>query len=91
MKYNKSLKTPFESDGSSYEEYPRPQLKRDSYMSLCGEWELSVKTKNEVTSIGKINVPFPVESRLSGIERMLKKGESYVYSRTFRIESGFDA
>jgi len=90
VKYNKTLKTPFEADGSSYEEYPRPQLKRDSYTSLCGEWELSVKTKNGVSPIGKINVPFPVESRLSGIERKLKRGESYVYSRTFRIESGFN-
>ena len=27
--------------------YPRPQMKRDSYFSLCGEWELYIKNKNE--------------------------------------------
>ncbi len=82
------LTTPFEDEGSqstSWDEYPRPQMKRDSYLSLCGGWELSVKSKNGNTHLGKITVPFPPESRISGIERQLKKGEKYVYARTFAI------
>ena len=38
------LETPFEKDTQfSWQDYPRPQLKRDSYISLCGVWQLSVK------------------------------------------------
>ena len=38
------LETPFENDTQfSWQDYPRPQLKRDSYLSLCGSWQLSVK------------------------------------------------
>ena len=88
----KVLKTPFEdSSASSWtEEYPRPQMKRDSYISLCGEWELSVKKNGKEKSLGSIRVPFPPESRLSGIERELHRGERYVYKKTFSLPDGFD-
>ena len=87
----KSLKTPFEenSDVSWDSEYPRPQMKRESYFSLCGEWELSVKHGEKQTPLGAIRLPFPPESRLSGIERELKKGEKYIYSKSFALPSNF--
>ena len=87
-----SLHTPFESDAStSWEkEYPRPQMKRDSYLSLCGSWELSCKTAETEEPLGTIRVPFPPESRLSGIERQLKKDEQYIYRKTFSIPDGFN-
>ena len=82
---NKSLKTPFEDDKSSdWTEYPRPQMKRDSYMSLCGEWDLKVISKEEI-DLGKIQVPFSPEARLSGIEREKKDCEVYKYSKTFTL------
>ena len=82
---NKGLKTPFEDDSSSdWTEYPRPQMKRDSYMSLCGEWELKVISKDEI-DLGKISVPFSPEARLSGIEREKKDCEVYKYSKTFTL------
>ncbi len=88
---NKNLKTPFEDDERSWaEEYPRPQLKRESYFSLCGEWELFSKIENNEEKIGKITVPFPPESRISGIERTKKEREKYIYRRTFNIEEGFN-
>ncbi|MBQ3537044.1 MAG: hypothetical protein IJA39_00560, partial [Clostridia bacterium] len=61
------LSTPFEKDGCDWTEYPRPQMKRDSYLSLCGKWELSVMKKCESTKLGEITVPYPPESRISGI------------------------
>ncbi len=82
---NKNLQTPFEDDDSrDWTEYPRPQMKRDSYMSLCGEWEYSV---NEYvnTSLGKIKVPFPPESRISGIERELRRSEEFIYRKKFTL------
>lgn len=83
----KDLKTPFEDDTSSdWTEYPRPQMKRDSYMSLCGEWELSlIDVKGKESSVGKIQVPFPPESRISGIERDLEKKGVYKYLKKFSI------
>ncbi len=83
----KNLKTPFEDDNSSNwtEEYPRPQMKRDSYMSLCGDWELYLQRGAEKEFIGNVKVPFPPESRLSGIERELKIGERYVYVKKINV------
>ncbi|MBE6633591.1 MAG: MFS transporter [Ruminococcaceae bacterium] len=89
---NRGLKTPFEEAGedSSWNEYPRPQWKRDSYLPLNGEWTLSVLDKNGTeTPLGVIRVPFPPESRLSGIERELESGERYLYRRAFTLPRGF--
>ena len=83
------LKTPFEDEGSSdWTEYPRPQMKRDSYLSLCGKWELSIIKKGSSESLGDINVPYPPESRLSGIERQLQRGERYLYRKSFCLPDG---
>ena len=45
--------------------YPRPQMKRDSFFCLNGEWDIII---NE-GSPEKIIVPFAPESLLSGIGR----------------------
>ena len=61
------LHTPFEDDEGAWErEYPRPSMRRESWQSLCGEWELSVQSEGRTEPVGKIRVPFPPESRLSG-------------------------
>ena len=71
---NQNLITPFEGDTDfSWDIYPRPQARRDSYLSLSGEWDLSVKTEKTEENLGKIIVPFPPESRISGIFRTKKK------------------
>lgn len=77
------LDTPFEHEKeSSWEnEYPRPQMKRSNWQNLCGQWELSVEKDGKETVLGQIRVPFPPESRISGIQRHLQKGEKYVYRR----------
>ena len=82
----KDLKTPFEDDTSNdWTEYPRPQMKRDSYMSLCGEWELEVLTNKSYRHLGNVKIPFAPESRLSGIERELKRGEYFKYYKKFDL------
>lgn len=61
------LFTPFENNSDrSLEEYPHPQMKRKSYLSLCGQWDLSVLKNGTKTPLGKITVPYPPESRISG-------------------------
>ncbi len=85
------LKTPFENDGESWDIYPRPQMARDSYLSLCGEWELFRRKykEKEDSLLGKITVPFPPESRLSRIEQTIETGESFTYKKTFSVSADF--
>ena len=83
------LKTPFEDNSKSswQKEYPRPQLKRDNWQSLCGSWQLSVKTAdNRTTDLGDIIVPYPPESRISGVMRLLAENEQYIYNNTFALD-----
>ncbi|MBQ3182403.1 MAG: glycoside hydrolase family 2 [Clostridia bacterium] len=85
---NQKLYTPFDEYPTQWEnEYPRPTLKRDSFIPLLGEWDLSVLKNGKENYIGKIKVPFPPESLLSGICRELKKGEKYIYTKEFTLES----
>lgn len=79
------LTTPFEeADCPAWgEEHPRPQMKRTVWQSLCGPWELSRESNGRITPVGTITVPFPPESRLSGIGRTLEKGEKWHYRREF--------
>lgn len=85
------LHTPFEKDLSDapWQEYPRPQLKRDSYINLNGYWELTLKNKKGELSLGRILVPFVPESRISGIGRRFSKKDILVYSRSFELPDGF--
>ncbi|WP_408011285.1 sugar-binding domain-containing protein [Pseudalkalibacillus sp. A8] len=68
-------------------EYPRPQLVRDEWLNLNGEWEFQSVSEGDKLPTGKklndtILVPFPVESALSGIERI----EDHMwYKRDFTI------
>ena len=85
------LETPFEKNSTlTWQEYPRPQLKRDSYISLCGDWQLSVKKDSTVSLLGNITVPYPPESRISGIGRALGAEENYLYKKIFNIDGGFN-
>ncbi len=85
----RQLSTPFETEaGDGWNRYPRPQLKRDSYLSLCGDWELSVIENATVKSLGTIRVPFPPESRLSGLMQEPKPC-TYIYSKRFTVSDGF--
>lgn len=82
------LYTPFDEYPAKWEdEYPRPTLKRDSYIPLLGEWDLFVLKNGNEEYIGKIKVPYPPESILSGICRELMKGEKYVYAREFVLNT----
>lgn len=90
MILNKYLKTPFENDkSSSWNEYPRPNFKRDSYLCLNGEWDLSAEKCGRVTKLGKIIVPFAPETRLSGINREKEDGENYIYRKAVDFDKDF--
>ncbi|TGM63253.1 glycoside hydrolase family 2 [Leptospira meyeri] len=75
----------------SHTEYPRPQLERDSYINLNGEWDLThIKSDRKSKIEYKINVPFSPESIASGIGNfILQPNEELVYKRNFEIPSDF--
>ncbi len=86
-----TLTTPFEVEMGEvpHAEYPRPSLVRDSYLCLNGKWELCILRGDEAVYDGDILVPFPPESRLSGVERAIGKKDVLVYERSFTIREGF--
>jgi len=71
--------------------YPRPQMKRDSYVNLNGEWAFTVRQEKSLpaTYDRKIMVPFCPESRLSGIETHFPEGCYLFYRRNFVLLEGF--
>jgi hypothetical protein len=73
------------------QEYPRPQLKRDSYLNLNGIWKYAI-TPDDTEPIlydGDILVPFSPESELSGVRRQLLPSETLWYSREVMLPAGF--
>lgn len=73
-------------------EYPRPQLRRESFLNLNGVWQYAVSTLNSEPEEydGDIVVPFPLESELSGVGRVLQPGEYLWYRREFTLPEGFN-
>ncbi len=75
------------------EEYPRPRLKRDSYVNLNGRWQYAIhqeKWENrESPSLsqmdGDIFVPFSPESVLSGVNHILQPEETLYYRKKFTL------
>ena len=74
-----------ELTGAEYDSYPRPQLKRDSFLSLNGKWTLVLNDGQRLP----INVPYPPESLLSGVFRDMGKDPHYTYTRSFTLPKGF--
>ena len=75
---------------NAWREYPRPQFRReDKWKNLNGLWQYSVGQQSRIPEVyqGEILVPFPLESALSGVKRLLEPGETLWYRRTFRHET----
>ena len=67
--------------------YPRPQLKRNSYVNLNGIWNFAVSANEEVPSFDqKINVPFCPESLLSRLKTEVNPGSFLFYRRRFPMQ-----
>lgn len=72
-------------------EYPRPQMRRDSYLNLNGRWEYAITDSDELPRHwdGTILVPFSPESALSGVGRSLQPGQTLWYRREVIVPQGF--
>ena len=74
------------------QEYPRMQFKRASYLCLNGVWDVKITKSKELPTkyFSQVIVPFPIESKLSKVNKELKKGEFIYYRRFFNISKSFN-
>ncbi|MGV9595454.1 glycoside hydrolase family 2 protein [Streptosporangium sandarakinum] len=76
-------------------EYPRPQLVRDSHLSLNGRWLYAISDDPPgtydppETYDGEIVVPYSPEAPLSGVNRQLLPGQTLWYRRSFDLPDDF--
>ncbi|TWU15694.1 Beta-galactosidase large subunit [Allorhodopirellula heiligendammensis] len=70
-----------------WQEYPRPQMARDNWNNLNGNWDYAVtdikQTEQPRAWDGEILVPFCLESKLGGVQELLSEDEALWYRRTF--------
>lgn len=74
-----------------FPEYPRPQLVREDFTVLNGQWDYaitdseddSVSGAPEIVWQGKILVPYSPEAPLSGVGKILQPGQTLYYRRCF--------
>ncbi len=85
------LKTPWTDQVdplNPHPEYPEPQLVREKWQSLNGPWDFAILPKGSSPATGfagKITVPFPVESYLSGVQATVGPENELWYERTFDL------
>jgi hypothetical protein len=85
------LMTPWAAEVSptnALPEYPRPQMVRTQWQNLNGLWDYAIlpgALKWPDRYEGKILVPYPVESALSGVMRPLDEKSTLWYRRTFAV------
>lgn len=89
---HKQLKTPWTDSVDPehiLDQYPRPQLERDSWINLNGWWDYSITPKNDPPKKynGKILVPYSPEAMLSGVNRHLQPDEFLWYRRFLDMDT----
>jgi beta-galactosidase len=72
---------------SAWQAYPRPAFRRDNWTNLNGLWDYAItpgsRRKPPPTWDGKILVPFPIESALSGVKKRISPDDAIWYHRKF--------
>ena len=72
-------------------EYPRPQLKRDSYICLNGIWEYAIRKEREFPNDfdGEILVPYSPEVEKSGVNKVVMPDDYLFYKVKLSFPQGF--
>ena len=71
--------------------YPRPQMRRESYVNLNGLWDFAVSKEEKLpkTYDQQIRVPFCPESALSGLKMTVEPGSYLFYRRKLELPEGW--
>ena len=74
---------------NAWTEYPRPQFVREGkWQTLNGLWDYAVTREEQPRTFqGKILVPYPIESALSGVRRLLEPDEVLWYRRALEHQT----
>ena len=76
--------------GNILQEYPRPNLVRDSYFNLNGKWECRINESETADFYDEtIIVPFSPESMLSGVVKIVMPHQRLHYRKKFTLPEGF--
>lgn len=80
-----------ESGETPWQAYPRPRLRRDSFLNLNGRWQFAVSAGEAPPAVfdREILVPFCPESALSGVGERCPEGSFLFYRRAFSLPAGF--
>ena len=71
-------------------EYPRPEMVRKQWANLNGSWDYAIEPASNNFPArwqGKILVPFPVESYLSGVQKRVSPDSALWYRRSFTVKA----
>lgn len=73
------------------QEYPRPQLVRDSYINLNGLWDFEISKTTKLPTNYSLNilVPYCVESVLSGINKSIEDDDYLYYRKSIKFDKKF--
>ena len=75
---------------STWQEYPRPLLRREQWTNLNGQWDYAITAAEETAAPekwdGKIVVPFAVEAPLSGVAKRFTPDDALWYRRGITID-----
>ena len=71
---------------NAWTEYPRPQMTRPDWRCLNGRWQYAITPIGQIDAPtewdGELLVPFALESKLGGVQRLLDDDEALWYRRT---------
>ena len=69
-------------------DYPRPQMARDSFFCLNGVWDYAILPTEEAFHgyQGEIVVPFSPETILSGVQRTVTPADTLYYRKRFSFQ-----
>ena len=72
-------------------EYPRPQLKRDSYICLNGYWDYAIRGIDAIPEEydGKILVPYSPEVEKSGVNKTVMPNDYLFYRLNYKLPKEF--
>ena len=73
-----------------WNDYPRPQMRRDNWMNLNGMWDFAVSREEPGVYDRQIRVPFCTECQLSGVGEHFEEGIGLWYRRRVMLPKGYN-